>query len=309
MAALDDEPVGVRVAHAGVGVTADRPGRAVALALLGLAVVASSSSLAAWGPQGHRLVARIAEGRLTPVARQNVRWLLDGVSLAEVASWADNKVDELRQTGPWHYVNIPNAASHYDRDRDCPRQPATAAGSRADRWRDCIVERLLYSEQQLTDKALDRAERATALKFLVHFVGDIHQPFHALADERGGNDIPLTFFGSANCGEGERPRPCQLHGIWDSALIGRRRLNDQRYLAALDGVVQTRAKKGVGGTPAEWAGESHDIARSALLRANADVGETYYATYIGIVDERLAIAGLRLALVLNRSLAVPPPTR
>ena len=282
--------------------------QAAAFALLGLAVVASAPSLAAWGPQGHRLVARIAEGRLTPVARQNVRWLLDGIPLADVASWADEQVDALRQTGPWHYVNIPNAAAGYDRDRDCPRQPNTAAGARADRWRDCIVDRILYSEQQLTDTTLDRAERATALKFLVHFVGDIHQPFHALADGRGGNDVPVTFFGAGECGEGRRA-PCQLHGIWDSGLIGRRRLNDQRYLAALDGVVQTRAKKGAAGTPAEWARESHDIARSALLRANADVGETYYATYIGIVDERLAIAGLRLALVLNRSLTVPPPTR
>ena len=272
-------------------------------------VAAAQVSTGAWGPQGHRLVARIAEGRLTPVAGQNVRWLLDGVPLADVASWADDQVDELRQTGPWHYVNIPSAASRYDRERDCPRQPNTAAGSRADRWRDCIVDRILYNEQQLTDTALDRAERATALKFLVHLVGDIHQPFHALADERGGNDIPVTFFGAADCGEGKTTRPCRLHGVWDSGLIGRRRLNDQRYMAALDGVVQTRAKKGVGGTPAEWARESHDIARPALLRGNADVGETYYATYIGIIDERLAIAGLRLALVLNRSLTVPPPTR
>jgi hypothetical protein len=263
----------------------------------------------AWGPQGHRLVAHIAEGRLTPVARQNVRWLLDAVPLADVASWADEQVDALRQTGPWHYVNIPNAAAAYDRDRDCPRQPNTAAGARADRWRDCIVDRILYNEQRLADSALDRADRATALKFLVHFVGDVHQPFHALADQRGGNDTPITFFGSADCGEGGRVRPCQLHGVWDSGLIGRRRLSDQRYLAALEGVVQTRAKKPVGGTPAEWARESRDIARSALLRANADVGETYYSNHIGIVDERLAIAGLRLALVLNRSLSMPPPRR
>ena len=284
--------------------------RTVVIAITSIVLVSVVHvSTDAWGPQGHRLVARIAEGRLTPVAQQNVRWLLDGVPLADVASWADQQRDALRQTGPWHYVNIPNAAAVYDRDRDCPRQPNTAAGARADRWRDCVVDRLLYNEQQLTDSALDRADRATALKFLVHFVGDVHQPFHALADQRGGNDIPVTFFRSADCGEGGRVLPCQLHAVWDSGLIVRRRLNDQRYLAALEGVVQTRAKKPVGGTPAEWARESHDIARSALVRANADVGETYYTSHIGIVDERLAIAGLRLALVLNRSLSMPPPRR
>jgi hypothetical protein len=278
-------------------------------ALMVVALVGSSTSLVAWGPQGHRLVARIAEARLTPVARQNVRWLLDAASLADIASWADGQVDELRQTGPWHYVNIPRAAAGYERDRDCPRQPGVATRSRADRWRDCIVDRILYSEEQLADVALDRADRAVALKFLVHLVGDIHQPFHALADERGGNDIPVTLFGSATCGEGSRAAPCNLHGIWDSGLIGRRRLSDQQYLASLDGLVQTRAQKGLAGAPSEWARESHDVARSALLRANADVGETYYANHIGIVDQRLAIAGLRLAMVLNRSLAVPPPAR
>ena len=116
-------------------------------------------------------------------------------------------------------------------------------------------------------------------------------------------------FGLATCGEGSKAALCNLHGIWDSGLIGRRRLSDQQYLASLEGLLQTGAKKGATGTPAEWARESHDVARSALLRPNADVGETYYANHIGIVDERLAIAGLRLAMVLNRSLAVPPPAR
>jgi hypothetical protein len=254
-------------------------------------------------------VARIAEERLTPVARQNVKWLLDGGSLADVASWADDQVDRLRQTGPWHYVNIPNAASGYDRDRDCPRQPGAAAGSRADRWRDCIVDRILYNETQLSDTALDRGDRVTALKFLVHLVGDIHQPMHALADERGGNGIPVTLFGSPNCGEGGRTAPCNLHRVWDSGLIVHRRLSDQRYLSALEGLVQARARRNVSGTPADWAKESRDIARAALLRANGDAGDTYYATYIGVIDERLTIAGLRLAQMLNRSLPGAPPSR
>jgi nuclease S1 len=274
-----------------------------------LGAVLGSVPVAAWGPQGHRLVAQIAEGRLSPVARQNIRWLLDGGSLADVASWADEQVDELRQTGPWHYVNIPNQATRYDRDRDCPRQPGVRAGTRADRWRDCIVDRILYNEAQLMDVALDRADRATALKFLVHLVGDIHQPFHGLADERGGNDIPVTLFGSANCGEGSRTAPCNLHGVWDSGLMAHRRLSDQRYLAALEGLVQSRARREIGGTPADWAQESRDIARAALLRPNADAGETYYAAYIGVIDERLAVAGVRLAQLLNSNLPVAPPVR
>ena len=271
-------------------------------------IAGAQVSTNAWGAQGHRLIARIAEGRLTPVAGQNVRWLLDGASLADVATWADAQEDELRQTSSWHYVNIPATAAGYDRNRDCPRQPGTAPGSRADRWRDCVVDRILYAESQVADVALDRAGRATALKFLVHLVGDVHQPFHAIGDDRGGNGVPVTLFGSANCG-GSGTAPCTLHRIWDTGLLARRRLNDQRYLASLDGLVQTRARRDVGGAPAEWARESRDIARAALLRPDADAGDTYYATYIGVIDERLAIAGLRLAQLLNQNLPVAPLSR
>ena len=100
--------------------------RVTATCVVSVVVFAAAQvSTNAWGPQGHRLIARIAEARLTPVARQNVRWLLDGASLADVASWADDQVSQLRQTGPWHYVNIPNGAAGYDRERDCPREAAT----------------------------------------------------------------------------------------------------------------------------------------------------------------------------------------
>ena len=89
-----------------------------------------SSSLSAWGGQGHRLVGLIAFNHLTPVARRNVLWLLGKQTLADIASWADSRVSDEQQTAPWHYLNIPPGATGYDRDRDCPRQPGVAAGSR-----------------------------------------------------------------------------------------------------------------------------------------------------------------------------------
>ena len=112
------------------------------------------------------------------------------------------------QTSYWHYLNIPPDASGYDRDRDCPRQPGVEAGSRNDRWRDCVVDRIAYWEERLGDAKLDRADRATALKFVVHFIGDLHQPFHALGVGRGGNDVKVRVFGEANCGnDPARPIP------------------------------------------------------------------------------------------------------
>ena len=260
----------------------------------------------AWNAQGHRLVALIADERLTPLARRNVAWLLGPESLADVSSWADRYLDGAYQTFYWHFLNIPPQATSYDRDRDCPRQPGVAAGARADTWRDCAVDRIGYNKARLADTALDRADRAIALKFLVHLVGDLHQPFHALGVGHGGNDIPVHVFGSDTCGN----RPCELHGLWDTGLILHRNLDDEHYLAALRDLIARRQwEHQQPGTPAEWAMQSHALARAALLPAHGAADEAYYRAHIDIVDQRLALAGVRLAAILNEILTSPPPQR
>lgn len=271
----------------------------------------ASSSLGAWGAQGHRLVGLIAADRLTPVARTNVRWLLDGQSLADVASWADTITREQQQTSLWHYLNIPPTARGYDRDRDCPRQPGAGAGSRADRWRDCAVDRIGYWEQRLADRKLDRADRATALKFVVHFIGDLHQPFHALGVGRGGNDVHVRMFGEANCSnDPARPSPCNLHAVWDSGLIGRRDLDDRDYLEALRRlIVDRRWGSQPAGTPAQWAEQSWQLAKDALVAPHTNIDDGYYRRHISVIDERMALAGVRLAAVLNRVLVTQPDVR
>ncbi len=268
----------------------------------------SGASLNGWGVLGHRLVALVAADHLTAAARQNVAWLLPGTSLADVSTWADDMVSDNVQTGPWHYVNIPLDAAAYERDRDCPRQPGVSAGSRNDRWRDCAVDRIRYLEERLANGSLDRADRATALKFLVHFIGDLHQPLHALSVARGGNDIPVVAFGSATCRYGDgTPYPCQLHGVWDTVLVTHRGLTERQYLEELKRQIpqrQLRARPIA--SPAEWAIESHGLAKAALLPSQGIVDEAYYRTHISVVDERLALGGLRLAAVLNRTLSAPP---
>ncbi len=269
-----------------------------------LLILPTQAPLLAWGVQGHRLVARVAESRLTPAARKATAWLLDGRSLADVASWADDIRDANQQTGFWHYLNIPPTATGYDRDRDCPRQPGVAAGARADRWRDCAVDRILYSRERLADTSLDRPDRATALKYLVHFIGDLHQPFHALGVEQGGNGILVSVFGSDNCGnDPARPSPCNLHSVWDSRLIARRALNDAQYLASLEATIKQHVLNARPiGTPDLWAVESFRLARAALVPQKADIDHASYTRHIPVIDERLALAGLRLASVLNNAL-------
>ena len=270
-----------------------------------VAIVIATSSVIGWSGQGHRLVGSIAAERLTPQARAEVRRLLDGHTLADVANWADTIRSDQQQTYGWHFLNIPPDASGYDRDRDCPRAAGVAEGSRSDRWRDCVVDRILFWEQRLADVKLDRADRATALKFLVHFVGDLHQPFHTLGVGRGGNDVNVRVFGDANCAEdGEKPFPCNLHAVWDGRLIARRNLDDRTYVARLQKlIVDKRLGSQPAGTPAKWAEQSWRLAKEALVTPGANIDEAYYQRNIAVIDVQIALAGVRLAAVLNRSLA------
>jgi hypothetical protein len=275
-----------------------------------LAVTVSGARLSAWGVQGHRLVALLATNHLSPVARENVTWLLAPETLGDIASWADEVQGGINQTALWHYVNIPPDAKSYDRDRDCPRQPGVTAGSRNDAWRDCVVDRIRYHEERLADTKLDRADRAIALKFLVHFVGDIHQPLHASAIERGGNGILVRVFGSDNCSnDPARQTPCNLHSAWDSLMIAHRNLDDGAFIKVLESRVAAEQllSKAVG-TPADWAMESLTLSNAIMLPQQGNVDEAYYAKNSAIIDARLALAGSRLAQVLNRALTTRPPS-
>ena len=278
--------------------------------LAGIAALAVlSTSAQAWGGQGHRLVAMLASSYLTATARQNVAWLLGSAGLADVSGWADLYLEGNFQTASWHFVNIPPLANAYDRDRDCPTQPGVSPGGRGDTWRDCVVDRISYNQERLANPALDRADRAIALKFLVHLVGDLHQPFHALGVERGGNGIPVIAFGSADCSnDGGTPRPCNLHGIWDTVLIARRKLGDLQYLTTLQQKIKSHRWDQVPiGTPVDWAMQSQALGKAALVPAYGKIDEAYFDANIQVVDERLALAGLRLAALLNRSLTALPP--
>jgi hypothetical protein len=165
-----------------------------------------------------------------------------------------------------------------------------------------VVDRIHDNHARLSNRSLGRADRAMALKFVVHLVGDLHQPFHAIGVERGGNGIPISVFGSSTCGRGDPSRSsCNLHGLWDSELIGHRRLRDGAYAAELERQIKAR-RLAAAGSPAEWAIESHALAKAALLPAGGEAGEPYYQAHIAQIDERLALGGLRLARLLNEAL-------
>jgi DNA-binding beta-propeller fold protein YncE len=263
------------------------------------------AQLFAWGPKGHATIGDVAESRLTPQARANVRLLLGADSLASVASWPDQVRKERDESYDWHFVDIPKDAAGFSRERDCFRPQDKHKDALTDHH-NCVVDRIEMFTRVLTDANASRTERAEALKWIVHFVGDIHQPLHAVEEARGGNDIKLPVFGSPQCGD----YPCNLHWVWDSILLEHAGLNQEEYSVRVELVIGLEQLEGkAGGTPEDWANESHLQARKILNDKPAAIDEAYYKANVGLVDEKVALAGLRLAKWLNDSLGKIPTSQ
>ncbi|MCC7294091.1 MAG: S1/P1 nuclease [Phycisphaerales bacterium] len=247
-----------------------------------LAFLGSLSCAFGWGKDGHRIVADLASRWLTDRTRTEVEDLLRGESLAEVSTWADAVRDEpaYRATAPWHYVNIPKDAEAYDEKRDCPK-----AG--------CVVSAIRKQAETLKDVQAPREQRVEALKFLVHFVGDVHQPLHAgLAEDRGGNEIVVDLLGERK----------NLHEVWDSDLVERAHRPWKAYADELSRRMTDDQRKAWNSPdPAQWATESHKLALSHAYAVGAEgaLGEAYMDRARPVVEDRLTAAGVRLAALLN----------
>ena len=278
-----------------------------AIWLAGLLAAMTFAPARAWGPEGHSIVAEIAQQRLTPPAAAAVENLLGrGRSLASVASWADDVREEEPGTAQWHFVDIPVDADTYDPATECK---ASDGG-------DCIVAELNRLRTDLRCASGDAA-RLRALKFAVHFLGDIHQPLHTVDDKRGGNDIPVAVYlhGLACSQACKIPQPSNFHAVWDVDLIHAAVWDWGSYVDRLErGWLKSpdaQADGIDGGTPAEWAVETHKIAQTVwrLLPDNHVIDDDYFHKVLPKLDRQLGVAGLRLARFLNDaygSNACPP---
>ena len=259
-----------------------------------MAALASGTALA-FGPEGHSIVAEIAHRRLSPAATRHVQELLGGnASLASIASWADDVRDQRPETANWHFVDIPLAERGYSAARDCRSR---------DRG-DCIVQALPRALAALRDAHTAKPERIEALMFVVHFVADLHQPLHAVQDDRGGNTFPVKFFLDPRR---QRAVDTNLHQVWDFGLIRSQVWDWGAYVMRLESDWLQRADRVVirAGSIAEWATESHDIAAIAVfagVERGATLGDDYIARARPWLDRQLGIAGLRLAALLNDAL-------
>jgi nuclease S1 len=262
------------------------------------------AQLFSWGPKGHAVIADIAASRLTPTTRANLDLLLGNNSLASISTWPDAIRSDRDETYGWHFVDIPANATGFDEARDCFRpQDSDKHPSAATDHHNCVVDRIEMFGQVLADRNATERDRLLALLFLVHFVADVHQPMHAIDEARGANDIKVTVFGVEQCGN----NPCNLHGVWDSGLVEHTGYTEEQYVSHLNELIaRNHLEQKAGGSPADWANESHREAIRALVKNGAAIDEAYYRANIQLVDERLALAGVRLAALLNDRLGKIP---
>jgi nuclease S1 len=246
----------------------------------------SPSGAYAWGKTGHRAAARIAEDHLTPRAKAAVQLLLGpGVRLADFANWADEQ-QEVGGTAAWHYVDVPIGESRYD-GRYCPQQG-------------CVVSKIQDFRRVLADPVAGKAQKQLALRFLVHFIADLHQPLHVGDDnDKGGNLLQVRFFDEGS----------NLHKVWDSQIIDRHTQNENVWVWDLTFVANPeRVAEWSKGSPEEWASESLILSKtirrvpgsSASLRPGARIGSEYCRVSRPVIQQQLARAGIRTAWMLNR---------
>lgn len=259
--------------------------------LLATAIILLCAQSWAWGREGHRIIAAVAEDHLDETTKVMVQSLIGNNHLYSIAPWADEIRRERHETGGWHYVNIP-LGSEYDASRDCAPPKS------------CVVEQIERTKKALTDMNVPREQRADALKFLVHFVGDVHQPMHAVGEAAGGNGIHVAFLNSTRCG----PYECSLHGVWDTSAILHAGMKQEAYVQHEEELIKAdKLDTQQGGTAAQWANEAVRLGKAAWTSDGTDLGDSYYQHEIKAVDRQMALAGLRLAKLLNDTIGKLTP--
>ena len=247
----------------------------------------------AWGKTGHRVVAAIADAQLSGLARAHVKQILgQAESLDEAANWPDEMRSHpspfwQKTSTPWHYVTLNGIV--YDE--------APPEGD--------ALEALDKYNATLRDPAASLADKQLALRFIVHIIGDLHQPLHVgKCCDRGGNDIKVKWFG----------RDLNLHSVWDSALVDEQQLSFTEMTAKLQRHTSNEdiiAWWDI--NPRDWMSESAQIRETIYHRPFSDpkkmpeLSYSYVYQNTPIMERRLKQAGVRLAAYLNALYAEPRP--
>lgn len=277
-----------------------------------MAVILTGSPARAWGDLGHEVTALIAYRHLLPAARAALDTLLatdtDTLTAGDFAgraTWADKYRTAHRETAAWHFVDI--EIERPDLQRACFGFPAVPAGQWASQGpaQDCVVNKIVEFAAELKNPSTPAPERLLALKFLIHFVGDLHQPLHAADhDDRGGNCISLS-----------PPLEAQnnLHAYWDVSVVNALGHSAAQIADQLDARLSAGdIKDWTAGSPQSWAMDTYEIGRRdayalpsmPTCQSGGSVALTpaYRAQAEKDAATQLQKAAVRLAAVLNGAL-------
>jgi len=257
----------------------------VLLVAAAFTAVLNPAPTSAWGKTGHRAIAAVADPHLSGLARAHIREIIGIESLDEAATWPDEMRSDpspfwQKTASPWHYVTVGGFAY----DRPPPEGDAVTALSRFNAI--------------LRDPATSKKDRQLALRFVVHIVGDLHQPLHVgKGDDRGGNDVKVTWFGKST----------NLHAVWDSALVDDQQLS---FSELADRLRRHTSSRDVidwwVSNPIVWIAESAQI-RDRIYPAGPELSYDYVYQHTPIANRRLQLAGIRLAAYLNALFDRPMP--
>lgn len=251
--------------------------------IFALVLIMMTSNSWGWGSQGHMVVGQIGQNNLTPNAKKAVQAILKGQTLADVANWADyvKSKPEWAHTKSWHFVDIEDG-------QDYSTAEHKAEGD--------VVGAITDMVKVLKTPGSSDLEKENALKFIVHFVGDIHQPLHVgKPEDRGGNDVRITFGGKSS----------NLHALWDSLMIMKSPMDHIQYANWLE---HGKAFTPPYDLPAFAFSTiiSEDMnARSEIYnfspgsQGNIQVTEAYYKRNVDLMNRQLLSGGKRLATLLN----------
>jgi len=281
-------------------------------------LLAAPQDALSWGDDGHKAIALIAQRCLTPEVKARVAAMLaadtDNLTKHDIASeatWADkyrdenNRQDHYQQTQNWHFTDI--EIDHPDLSQACfgrqPLSPGTLASNGPAQA--CAVDKIEQFQVELAAANTDAEERLFALKFLLHFVGDLHQPLHSSDDhDRGGNAVKVIVDGFPHKSNDE------LHGFWDTQFVDA--IATPPTALAQNLLVQITpedAGSWAKGTPDDWAMETFTVSRADAYGTpplSKDQVQHLDANYVDTaeVDVRLQLsrAGIRLAALLNKAL-------
>ena len=264
-------------------------------------IVISPLSAFAWGATGHMVVAHIGEDNLTSAARVQVQDLLGSQTMADVSSWADDERSRHREQAGWHYIDWEL------------KDGALLSGSSQN---GTILDAISSQSAILENTAADKQERKKALMYVIHFLGDMHQPLHCADNfDKGGNGVNVTIFGQGD----------NLHRTWDTTMLNQI-IRDEfpttsTSIRGFASIIEKRyadeATTAVQGTPESWAKQSSLTAKNVcysflksdpMTSMTVTLGPDYYTVAKPVVEEQLAIAGFRLAKVLNSILVGDGPT-